>query len=143
MDVHTNGGIGSARSEAAGPSPWNARQERVAVLLASGSTIRDAAAETRVGERTIHGWLDDPGYRAFVAELRDQLLNATIGRLTQTATRAVGVLGGLLDAESESVRLRAAFGLIDAMIKTREHGELAARVSELERRVVETDGAGR
>jgi hypothetical protein len=31
---------------------WNARQQRVAVLLASGSTIRNAAAETATGERT-------------------------------------------------------------------------------------------
>ena len=143
MDVHTNGGIGGCRQETAKPSPWNARQERVAVLLASGSTIREAAAATRAGERTVHGWLDDPGYRAFVAGLRDQLLNATIGRLTQTATRAVAVLDGLLDAESESVRLRAALGVIDAMIRTREHGELAARVAELESRVVETHRARR
>jgi BMFP domain-containing protein YqiC len=29
-------------------------------------------------------------------------------------------------------------GVIDVMIRTREHGELAARVAELERRVIET-----
>jgi hypothetical protein len=38
-------------------------------------------------------------------------------------------------ARSEGARLRAALGTIDALIKTREHGALAARVAELERPV--------
>jgi hypothetical protein len=123
--------------------PWNARQERVAALLASGSTIRDAAVESGAGERTIHSWLDDPAYRAFVGGLRDHILAETIGRLTRAATRAATVLEGLLEAESEGVRFRAALGLIDTMIKTREHGELSARVSELEAQLSRSGGSGR
>jgi hypothetical protein len=123
--------------------PWNARQERVAALLASGSTIRDTAVESGAGERTIHSWLDDPAYRAFVGGLRDRILAETIGRLTRAATRAATVLEGLLEAESEGVRLRAALGLIDAMIKAREHGELSARVTELEAQLSTSGGAGR
>jgi hypothetical protein len=129
--------------EAPGPGPWNARQERVAALLASGSTIRDAAVESGAGERTIHSWLDDPAYRAFVEGLRDRILAETIGRLTRAATRAATVLEGLLEAESEGVRLRAALGLIDTMIKTREHGELSARVTELEAQLSTSGGPGR
>jgi hypothetical protein len=122
---------------------WNARQQRVAVLLAAGSTIRNTAAETSTGERTIHGWLDDPAYRRLVAGFRDQLLNETIGRLSQAATRAALVLEALLDSETEAVRLRAALGVIDTLIRTREHGELATRVSELESRVVTPEGSRR
>jgi hypothetical protein len=117
---------------------WNARQQRVAVLLSSGSTIRNAATETSTGERTVYGWLDDPAYRAFVAGFRDQILAETIGRLTQAASRAASDLEALLGSESDQVRLRAALGVIDVMIRTREHGELAARVAELERRVAES-----
>jgi hypothetical protein len=113
---------------------WNARQQRVAVLLASGSTIRDAAAESSVGERTIHTWLDDPAFRAFVSALRDRLLNETIGRLTLAASRAASVLETLLDSEQDQIRLRAASSILDAMIRVREHGELANRVAELESR---------
>ena len=123
--------------------PWSARQERVAALLASGSTIRDAAAELGAGERTVHSWLDDPAYRAFVGGLRDRILTETIGRLTQAATRAATVLEGLLEAQGEGVRLRASLGLIDAMIKTREHGELSARVTELEAQLSQSGGSGR
>ncbi len=118
--------------------PWNGRQQRVAVLLASGSTVRDAAAEAGAGERTVHGWLDDPAFRAFVASLRDRILSETIGRLTSATRRAATVWESLLDAESESVRLRAALGLVDVTIRAREHGELAARVAEMERRMTDS-----
>jgi hypothetical protein len=74
----------------------------------------------------------------FVAGFRDQILAETIGRLTQAASRAASVLEALLGSESDQVRLRAALGVIDVMIRTREHGELAARVAELERRVAES-----
>jgi hypothetical protein len=118
---------------------FNARQRSVAILLASGRSIRDAAAETSVGERTIHTWLNEPGFRAAISGLRDRLLAETVGRLTQAATRAAAALEGLLDAESESIRLRAATAILDAMIRAREHGELAARVGELEQRLAESE----
>lgn len=113
---------------------WNARQQRVAVLLASGSTIRNAAAETSTGERTIYTWLDDTGYRAFIASLRGRLLDEAIGKLTDSAA-AVGVLRGLLDDLSGHVRLRAALGILDTLVKYREHIELDERLSELEGQV--------
>ena len=129
--------MSSTEKRSNGPGPWNPRQERVAVLLASGSTVVQAA-ETGAGERTVHGWLDNPAYRAFVARTRDRILDATVGRLTDSATRAVAVLESLLGSENESVRLRAATSILDALIKTREHGEIASRVAELEQRVAET-----
>jgi hypothetical protein len=114
---------------------WNARQQRVAALLASGSTIRNAAAETSAGERTIYHWLDDAGYRAFVASLRGRLLDETLGRLSGAAGAAVGVLKDLLDHDNAHVRLRAALGILDARVKYREHVELDQRLLDLEGRV--------
>jgi hypothetical protein len=114
---------------------WNARQQRIAVLLASGSTIRNAAAETSTGERTIYHWLDDAGYRAFVASLRGRLLDEALGKLSGTAGAAVDVLRGLLDHPNGHVRLRAALGILDALVKYRDHVELDQRLLDLERRV--------
>ena len=79
----------------------------------------------------------------FVGGLRDRILAETIGRLTQAATRAASVLEGLLEAENEGVRLRAATAIIDTMVKTREHGELSARVTELEAQLAASGGSGR
>lgn len=122
---------------------WNSRQERAAIMLASGSTVVDAATATGAGVRTIHAWLDDPAYMGFVARLRDRTLSVVIGKLSEAATRAAAVMESLLEAESESVRLRAASAILDGMIRAREHGELAARVAELESRIGGNGGGSR
>jgi hypothetical protein len=111
---------------------WNARQERVAVLLAAGRSIKAAAEEVGVGERTAHSWLDRPDYRAFVHGLRARLLDEAVGRLAGAANAAVATLVDLLDDESPTVRLRAATGVLDALLKVRENVELSDRVARLE-----------
>jgi hypothetical protein len=112
---------------------WNARQERVAVLLAAGRSIKAAAEEAGVGERTAHSWLDRPDYRGFVHGMRARLLDEAVGRLAGAANVAVGTLVDLLGNESPTVRLRAATGVLDALLRVREHVELSDRVARLER----------
>jgi hypothetical protein len=116
-------------------SAWSASQTRAAGLLASGLSIKGAALDAQIGLRTLHTWLDDPAYRAFVASIQDQVLAETIGRLVCSATKAAAALDELLLSQTEMVRLRAALGIIDVMIRSREHGTLAARVAELEKRI--------
>jgi hypothetical protein len=114
---------------------WSPRQERVALLLAAGWTVKGVAREVKVGERTVHTWLGDAGYRAFVADLRGRLLEEAIGKLTDAAGSAVDVLRDLLAHPNGSVRLRAALGVLDCLLKYREHAELDRRVSGLEERL--------
>jgi hypothetical protein len=70
-------------------------------------------------------------------------LAETVGKLVAASTRAVAVLEDLLKAESDGIRLRAATSILDSMIRTREHAELAARVAELEAQVAHSGGPGR
>jgi hypothetical protein len=143
MDAQWGGEDGRNRPKSADPGPWGAKQTRAAALLASGETHKDVAAAVGCGVRTLHTWLDDPGFRAFVGALRDHILAETLGKLVTASTRAASVLEGLLEAENEGVRLRAATAIIDTMIKTREHGELSARVTELEAQLAASGGSGR
>jgi hypothetical protein len=115
----------------------NARQERVALLIAAGRTVKDAAAEAGAGERTVYAWLADTGFRALVAELRGRLLDRAVGALTDAASQAAAVLRDLLTDPSPQIRLRAALGILDAAVRTREHAELARQVAELEQRLSE------
>jgi hypothetical protein len=112
-----------------------AKQERLALLLAAGWGIKAAANEVKVGERTAHTWLGDAGYRAFVADLRGRMLEEAVGKLTDAAGSAVDVLRDLLAHPNGSVRLRAAMGVLDCLLKYREHAELDRRVSGLEERL--------
>jgi HEAT repeat protein len=111
---------------------WTAKQERVALLVAAGRSIKAAAEEAEVGERTAHTWLDDPAYRGLVHYLRSRLLDEAVGRLAGAANAAVATLVELLDDESPTVRLRAATGVLDALLRVREHVELSDRVARLE-----------
>jgi hypothetical protein len=76
---------------------WNSKQERLALLLASGRTIKAAAEEVKVGERTAHSWLGDPNYRALVTALRGRLLDEAVGRLADASGKAVQTLCDLMD----------------------------------------------
>ncbi|MDB5349196.1 MAG: hypothetical protein JWN86_443 [Planctomycetota bacterium] len=111
---------------------WNAKQERVALLLAAGRSIKGAAKASEVGERTAHDWLADKDYRAFVAELRGRILNRAVGRLSQATNAAVGELVKLLKDESATVRLRAATAILDGAVRMREHVELDERMLAIE-----------
>jgi hypothetical protein len=116
-------------------APFTAKQERTALLLAAGMGVKAAAAEVGAGERTVHHWLGDGGYRAYVASLRGRLLNEAVGKLADAAGEAVDVLRSLLRDTNPTVRLRAALGILDALVKVRDHAELDERIAALELRV--------
>jgi hypothetical protein len=98
-----------------------------------GRPIKLAAGEAGVGERTAHTWLDDPAFRALVAGLRSRMLDAAVGRMADVAGEAVTTLAGLLRDDSPTVRLRASLGILDMLVKLREHVELDGRLTALER----------
>jgi hypothetical protein len=102
------------------------------VLIAAGTSIKAAATEVECGERTAHTWLEDPRYRALVAELRHRMLDEAVGNMIDASNKAVGTRRNLLDHSNGNVRLRAALGILDGMLKLREHVELSARILRLE-----------
>lgn len=110
----------------------SAKQERLALLLAGGQAIKSAAAQVKVGERTAHSWLEYPHFRARVLQLRGQVLDTALGRLSHAATRAVDTLVALLDEKSGSLRLRASLGILDTLSRLREHVEFEERILALE-----------
>jgi hypothetical protein len=121
---------GSMRRQSS--ATWTAKQERLAILLASGRSVKSAASELEIGERTAHTWLDNSCFRAFVSELRSRILDAAVGRLVASTTQAVDTLASLLSSERETIRLRAALGIVDSMIRLREHVDFDRRILELE-----------
>jgi hypothetical protein len=107
----------------------------LAVQLAAGKTVRDAARTAGVSESTAYRRLREASFRDAVAELRACLVSATVGRLVEGMTEAADVLRALLASESERVRLTAADRLLTHGIRIGELEELQRRVVELEARV--------
>jgi hypothetical protein len=115
----------------------NGRQNGdVALLLAiaSGQTVRDAAQQAGVSERTAARRMADADFRRQINELRADMVDRTLGKLADSMTSAADKLRELLDADAEQVRLGAARTLLEVGTKLRETVELERRISELEQR---------
>jgi hypothetical protein len=104
----------------------------LALALAAGWTVTEAARAAQISERTAHRRLEDHAFRRLVAEFRRQMVDAAVGKLANTSARAVKTLSNLLTAESESVRLGAARTILELGSKMRASEELELRISELE-----------
>jgi hypothetical protein len=122
---------------------WSPKQERVALLIAAGRSIKAAAAEADCGERTVHTWIENPGYRTLISELRHRLLDEAVGTLTEATNEAVGTLRKLLDDGNSAVRLRAATNILEAAVRMRQHIELEARILRLEQDTAPDRSEGR
>ena len=107
--------------------------EALALALATGQTLRGAAAANGIGERAATRRMADPAFRRRVGELRGEMVSRALGRMADGMADAADKLRELLAAESESVRLGAARALLELGTKLRESVELADRVDELER----------
>ncbi len=106
------------------------------VALASGATVRDAAGRAGVAERTAYRRLDDPGFRRRLARARAELIDRAVGQLSDAATAAVATLRGLLDADSDNVKLGAARSILELGTRLREAAEIEGRLVELESTVL-------
>jgi hypothetical protein len=108
------------------------RDDALAVALAAGQTLRDAAAAAGIGERTATRRWADPDFRRRVAELRADMVSRATGRMGDGMAEAADVLRALLKADSQSVRLGACRAMLELGVKLRDSVELEQRIAALE-----------
>ncbi len=104
----------------------------LALALARGLTLAEAAAEAKVSERTAQRRLADPAFAALVIELRGRMVEGALGQLADSLAEAATTMRALLKGKSESVRLGAARSLFEMVLKIREQSELSDRIASLE-----------
>jgi hypothetical protein len=107
----------------------------LALALARGRSVREAAREAGISERTAHRRLGSADFRRQIYEARSALLDATAGALADAAGRAAATLIKLLAAEHETVRLAAAKSILEHALNMRSAIELADRLTALEQRL--------
>jgi AcrR family transcriptional regulator len=113
----------------------NGRQNADTVLiaaLASGITVEDAAARTKVGVTTVYRRLKDEAFRQHVRDVRAEILGRSVGRLSDATVAAVETLRQLLTAEGDQVKLGAARAILDQVVRLREHTDIEERLAALE-----------
>jgi hypothetical protein len=113
---------------------FSPKQKRAASLLASGLTVRATAAKIQVNVRTVHTWRYDAGFLKLVDSYQAKIIGRGLAQLAGAMTRAVGTLVACLKSdESDSVRVRAALGILDQVIRIRDSVDVERRLTEVER----------
>jgi len=104
----------------------------LAMALAAGASAADAARQLEVSVSTVKRQTADPDFRRFVADLRGQMLERALGRVTDTMTRAADTLAALLDAAEPALRIRAARALLSFGLRLHDAVDVTDRVRKLE-----------
>ena len=116
-----------------GVPPRDAKDEALAAALARGLSTKAAAAEAGVSQRTAFRRLEDVGFTARVEELRANLVELAVRRLSDHMQRAADRLSDLLESSNDTVALGAARSILDLGLKSHEQRSLETRVEALER----------
>jgi hypothetical protein len=112
------------------------RDDALALALAAGQTVRDAAVTAGLGERTATRRWADPAFRQRVVDLRTEAVQRATAKMGDTMVEAVDVLRQLLAAESDSVRLGACRVVLEHGTKLRELIDHEDRLEALERQTL-------
>jgi hypothetical protein len=110
------------------------RQETVALALARGASVREAAEASGAGMRTVKTWTGTlPAFTRRVHELRAEMTAQALGQLVAAMAGAARTLHVLCrSGQSEMVRLSAARSIIEMGTRLRESIELEERLTLLE-----------
>jgi hypothetical protein len=112
----------------------NGRFEAMAMLLATGSSVKAASQKIGVSCRQAYRISSSDRMKKRVAVLRSEITSEAIGQMTAAATQAAVTLKQLLAEENEpSIRMNAAKAILNVLGPLSELGELRARLDNLER----------
>ncbi len=113
------------------------KQHRAIKALLTEPTIKAAAEKARVAEATLHRWLNDPVFSLAYRDARGRLLETTLTRLQQSASKAVDTLDDVMDSAitQPGARVSAAKAVLEMTLKAREVLEVEERLRALEAKI--------
>ncbi len=115
-----------------GKSSLTARQKKALPILASASSIADAARLSDVGRRTLHRWLDDPNFRDELAGLHKEAADLARSQLQGVMLQAVLALADSLHDPNPEIRLRAIRTALNYSVKFNDIESLREELRNLE-----------
>ena len=126
----------------AGVTPGlSARDERIALAIATGRSQAEAARLTGAGVRTVYDVIRRPPVAARIAEVRRELMAETMSSLVGLGSEAVAVMADLMRDNSgdvaPAVRLWAAQAVLSHTLRIAEHVNLKDELGELRRQLAD------
>ncbi len=119
-----------------GPHSGKERKRALAIVaLLSAPTVAEAAARVGIGYRTLKTWRTQPEFIAEYRRAKQELVDATTGRLHRAVAGAVEVLERIANdiAAPTAARVTAASRILELGFHAHEIEELMARLEKLER----------
>ena len=114
-----------------------ARQLKAIPLIVTSPTYTQACKRAKVNRTTLYKWLKDPVFKAELDRQRRQIAAEAFGVLSQSLTKAVETLVGLLDNNDDRLKRLTAKDIIDFIIRHKENEELEQRIAEIEAKLAD------
>jgi hypothetical protein len=106
--------------------------ESLALALARGQTLTEAACAAGVSERTAHRRWAEPAFRRRVSDLRGEVVALAASRLATAMARAADRLAELVESTDPRVALMAAKAVLSLGLLAREKMDSETLLRELE-----------
>lgn len=103
----------------------------LATALAAGSTSAAAATQLKISPCTVKRRLADPSFRNLVANIRANMVETILGRITERLARATDAVAEMLDSPEPLMRFRAARLLFHTMCRLRTAVDVDRQIREL------------
>jgi hypothetical protein len=111
-------------------------QKRALAALLEFRTLAGAAGACGLATKTLSRYLDDPAFRAALAQAEGEMIDEAGRTLIKGQPNALKTLYDLMTgAENESTRRLAAVSWLDLCLRWRELGSIEQRITALEQEV--------
>lgn len=114
-----------------------ARQLKAIQFIVSNPTYTEGMQKAKVNRSTFYKWLKEPEFKAELGQQREEVAAEAFGVLSQSLTKAVEALVGLLDNKNNRLKRPTAKDIIDFIIRHKEVEDLDTRLTEVEKRLDE------
>lgn len=116
---------------------YSLKREKALTALMTNPTIKGAAEECGIAEKTLHAWLNEEDFASKVKAAQEEVTRHAIGRILLSIGRSIETLEDIMQdaTNNASPRVAAARTLLDYGFKVYELQTVQQRLEALERRL--------
>lgn len=110
-------------------------QKKAVEALCSGSTVKLAAAQAAVSEKTLYKWLKEPDFQQALSARKTEIFTSVESLVTGSMLHAVATLRQICtDTEAPpATRVSAARAILESGLRVRELYTIEERIAALEK----------
>ncbi|MHC4735717.1 MAG: phBC6A51 family helix-turn-helix protein [Planctomycetota bacterium] len=108
------------------------RQLKVIPLIVVSPTYTEGCKKAKLNRTTFYKWLKIPEFKAELDTQRNKVVAEAFSVLSQSLTKAVETLVGLLDNKDDRLKRLTAKDIIDFIIRHKEIEDLDERLTAIE-----------